>query len=294
MAKKTSSKTSGKELVEVGNEIIVDSIENAVLTADLLMQEAMEAELLEAELEALETHSENALLVRSLVSAYNEHVTDGNMALATQVDVQLTDAIKKLNAEEKSEQVQSWLASQDPILTALQDGGTYRLTGVKRNKETQLIDDITIKPAIIDLRDLYMAKRDIVADNRWLAYCEAANVAIRDFMVKVMGVRHMTDKLKGFQLSETARMLGIKEDNMKTAKGTQSALQKVINSIFGLVDNKPRFIVSAEDAEAFRYTYAKWGNKGVLSVSYSIEATFRKTLTRILVRIVNNLEYTGE
>ena len=63
---------------------------------------------------------------------------------------------------------------------------------------------------------------------------------------------------------------------------------------FGIDDGKPRFVVTAEDAEAFRYTYATWGSQGVLSVKFGVEATFRKILTRILVRIVNNLEYSGE
>ena len=289
-----AKRTSGKEVVAVGNEITVNSIENAALANDILMQEAIEAELLDMEFEALETQSELAIQFRNLVIVYNEQVTAGNMALATQTDAMLKDVLKKLNANEKAVQVQTWLASPDPIVTALHDGGTYKLTNVKRNKETLMIDDIVIKPAIIDLRDLYMAKKEIVADNRWLAYCEAANVAIRDFMVKIMGVKHMTDKLKGFQLTATSKILGIKEADMKTAKGCQGALQKVVNSIFGMIDNKPRFIVTQEDAEAFRYTYASWGTQGVVSVKFSIEATFRKILTRILVRIVNELDYAGE
>ena len=250
--------------------------------------------ILDTDLESVEAQSEKSVLFRNLVHAFNEQVAEGNMTLASQTDVALTDAMKKLNAEEKSDQIQNWLATPDPIVSVLQDGGTYKLTGIKRNKETGMIDDIIVKPAIVDLRDVYMANKAIVADQRWLAYCEAANVAIRDFMVKVMGIKHMTDKLKGFQLSATSKMLGIAEKDMKTAKGCTGALQKVVNSIFGLIDGKPRFEVTAEDAEAFRYTYASWGNQGVVNVKLSMEATFRKSLTRILVRIVNEIEYAGE
>ena len=294
MARKTSGKTSGKEVVAAGNEIVVDAIENAALAADILAQEAMEAEFLDMELEALETQSELATQFRSLVNTYNELVTAGNMVLATQTDAQLKDALKKLNAEEKAGQIQGWLATPEPIITVLQDGGTYRLTDVKRNKETLMIDDIVTKPTIVDLRDLHMANKEIVADNRWLMYCEAANALILNYLTKVMGIKQMTDKLKNFKLKMTSQLLEIKEADMKTAKGCLEALQKVTNSIFGLENNRPRFTVTTEDSEAFRYTYARWGNKTVTSVAFPIEATFRKILTRILVRIVNNLEYTGE
>jgi len=246
--------------------------------------------LLDVELESVESQSEKSIVVRTLVAQYNDAVANGDMAVATSLDKQLLEALKALNAEERATQIENWLGTSDPVVSALIDGGTYRLTAVKRNKETGLIDDIIVKTAVIDLRDIYMVNKTVFHDQNWLAYCEAANVAIRDFMVKVLGIKHMTDKLKGFQLTATSKMLGISIADMKTAKGCTGALQKVIDSIFGT----GRYTVTAEDAEVFRYTYATWGTQNALSVKLSIESTFRKILTRIMVRIVNELGYTGE
>jgi len=247
-------------------------------------------ELLAPDLESADSQTEASIRVRTLVGQYNDAVTNDNMSLATTLDAQLQEAIKALNSEERTVQITNWLGTSDPVVSALIDGGTYRLTAVKRNKETGLIDDIIVKTAVIDLRDIYVVNKAVFRDQNWLAYCEAANVAIRDFMVKVLGIKHMTDKLKGFQLTATSKMLGISMAAMKTAKGCTGALQKVIDSIFGA----DRYTVTTEDAEAFRYTYATWGTQNTLSVKLSIEATFRRTLTRILVRIVNDLAYTGE
>ena len=255
---------------------------------------AMEV-LQNAELESTEGMTEQAVTVHKLVMAINTAIIEEKLAIAKILDAVLKDALKLLNEEEEANQIQGWLAMEEPILNCLQQGGTYSLTAVKRDKDTGHIDEIVMKPAIVDLRELYMKNRKIVANNRWLMYCEAANMAIRDYMVRVMGIRKMSDKLTKFKLSAAAQGLGISEKDMRTAKGCQAALQKVVDAIFKLDDTgKARFTVTAEDAEVFRHTYAKWSNTTTLGVKLPFEATFRKTLTRILVRIVNNLEYEGE
>jgi hypothetical protein len=104
-----------------------------------------------------------------------------------------------------------------------------------------------------------------------------------------MGIKTFTEKLSGFKLSATAKMLKISVTDMKTAKGTKAALQRVVDSILGA-----GYTVTCEDAEGFRYNYSQWGNKAINSVSLSMETSFRKQLTRIMVRIVSELEYIGE
>jgi len=222
-----------------------------------------------------------------LLSSYNDALVAGNTTLTNSIKATLDIAIKELNEEEKSAQLNGWAETEKPVLSCLLDGGTFGLTGIKKDKDTEMLTLIG-KSQIVDLKDLFKVKMEAFADRNWLAYSEAANIAIRDFIASVMGIRTMTEKLAGFKLSATAAMLGIGVKDMKTAKGCQAALQKVVNSII------EGYTVSAEDAEAFRYNYSQWGNKSITGVSLSMEASFRKMLTRILVKIVNDMEYVGE
>ena len=260
------------------------------------MEKMIKEALQRVELENAEGMSDAAVAVHKLVMAVNTAIVEEKLALAKTLDAALGDALKLLNKEEEANQILGWLAMEDPILACLTvGGGTYSLTSVKRDKDTGMIDEIVMKPAIVDLRDVYMANTAIIANPKWLMYAEAANMAIRDYMVRGMGIKKMSDKLTKFVLEAAAKGLGISEKDMRTAKGCQAALQKVVNSIMGLdSEKKARFTVTAEDAEVFRHTYAKWSNSTTLGVKLPLEATFRKTLTRVLVRIVNNLEYVGE
>ena len=240
-----------------------------------------------------ESGTEKSNAVRTLVTAFNDAVTAGNASLIASNEQLLTTALKELNEEEKSVQLNNWAGLSDSLLGCLESGGTYSLTGVKKDKDLGTVE-LVGKSAIVDLKDLFKVKQAAFADRNWLAYSEAANIAIRDYIAKIMKISTFTEKLAGFKLSATAAMLGITVKDMSTAKGTTSALQKVVDSIMGKVDGKSRYYVESEDAEAFRYNYSQWGNKAINSVSLNMEATFRKNLTRILVKMVNNLEYIGE
>ena len=235
---------------------------------------------------ALETQV--ATKFKELVVTFNDAVIDGNTAVMVTTEKALKEALKALNDEEKSNQLQAWASSEKPVLTCLTEGGTFSLTSVKRDKDVGTLE-ISGKSAIVDLKELFKIAPNAFADKRWMAFTEAANIAIRDYIAKVMGIKTFTEKLAGFKLSATAKMLGIDEKDMRTAKGTKSALQKVVDSILGT-----GYTVTSEDAEAFRYNYSQWGNKAINSVTLSMEASFRKQLTRILVRIVNEMEYMGE
>jgi len=237
--------------------------------------------------------TEKSITVRKLVTAFNDAVVAGNASLIASTEQMLSTAIKELNEEEKSVQLNNWAELSDSLIACLTSGGTYTLTGVKKDKDLGTVE-IVGKSAIVDLKDLFKVKQTAFADRNWLAYSEAANIAIRDYIAKIMKIGTFTEKLAGFKLSATAAMLGITVKDMSSAKGTTSALQKVVDSMMGKVDGKSRYAVESEDAEAFRYNYSQWGNKAINSVSLNMEATFRKNLTRILVKMVNNLEYIGE
>jgi len=265
-----------------------------VIMADSKKQEALAPEvdatneMLDNSVEALALDTETARKFKELVIAYNNAVIEENVSLAVQSEKALAETLKALNTEEKAAQLQTWAESQSPVLTCLTEGGTFSLTSIKRDKDLGTVE-ISGKSAIVDLKELFKIAPNAFADKRWMAFTEAANISIRDYIAKVMGIKTFTEKLAGFKLSATAKMLGIAEKDMRTAKGTRSALQKVVDSIVG-----GDYTVTSEDAEAFRYNYSQWGNKAINSVSLSMEASFRKQLTRIMVRIVNELEYMGE
>jgi len=244
-------------------------------------------EVLENEMDVFEVDSETSKVFKELVQKFNDAVVDEDTTAMMQIDKMLKDALKALNDEEKAAQLNIWAQSEKPVLTCLLDGGTFALTSMKRDKDTGTIE-ISGKSAIVDLKDLFKVAPDAFAHKHWMAYAEAANVAIRDYIASVMKIKTFTEKLSGFKLSATAQMLGINAADMKTAKGTRAALQKVVDSIVA------EYTVTAEDAEAFRFNYSTWGNKAINSVSLSMEVSFRKMLTRILVRIVNEMEYVGE
>ena len=282
------AKKNGKELVaQTDGTVAVTTMEDALLNAGIDMEEAREAAILDAEMEAEATGTEKSIAVRTLVESHNDAVAAGNATLTATIKLTLDKALKELNEEERTTQLNGWAGTEKPVLSCLTDGGVFGLTGLKKDKDTELIT-LVGKSQIVDLRDLFKVKMDAFADKNWLAYSEAANIAIRDFIATVMGIRTMTEKLTGFKLSATAQMLGISAKDMKTAKGCQAALQKFVNSII------EGYTVSAEDAEAFRYNYSQWGSKSITGVSLSMEVSFRKMLTRILVKIVNEMEYVGE
>lgn len=245
-------------------------------------------EMLDNSVEAFALDTEAARKFKELVVTFNNAVIEENVSLMVQTEKALKEALKALNDEEKAAQVQAWAASTTPVVTCLTEGGVYALTSVKRDKDVGTIE-ISGKSAIVDLKDLFKVAPTAFAEKTWMAHTEAANIAIRDYIAKVMGIKTFTEKLSGFKLSATAKMLKISVTDMKTAKGTCSALQRVVDSILGT-----GYTVTSEDAEAFRYNYSQWGNKAINSVSLSMEATFRKQLTRIMVRIVNDMEYMGE
>lgn len=245
-------------------------------------------ELLNDEVEAFSLESATATKFKQLVTEFNAAIIDENAALAVATEKLLRDALKALNDEEKAAQLNLWAGAEEPVLACLLDGGTFALTSIKRDKDIGTIE-ISGKSAIVDLKELFKVVPQAFANQLWAAYAEAANIAIRDYIANVMGIKTMTEKLSGFKLSATAKMLGIDAADMKSAKGTKAALQKVVDSILG-----EGYTVTAEDAEAFRFNYASWGNKAINSVGLSMEATFRKMLTRIMYRIVNDVEYIGE
>jgi hypothetical protein len=281
-------KTKSKELVaQKDGNIVVGTTEDALLADGIDAMEAQEADTLNSENEVTTTETEKSIAVRTLIAAHNDALVAGSTALTATIKTTLDKAIKELNEEEKSVQLNGWADTEKPVLSCLTDGGTFGLTGIKTDKDTGMIT-LVGKSQIVDLKELFKVKMDAFVDRNWLAYAEAANIAIRDFIASVMNIRTMTEKLAGFKLTATAAMLGIGAKDMKTAKGCQAALQKVVNSII------EGYTVTVEDAEAFRYNYSQWGSKSITGVSLSMEATFRKTLTRILVKIVNKMEYVGE
>ena len=245
-------------------------------------------ELLDTSVEAIALESPIATKFKELVTTFNTAVVEENTSLMVSTEAAIKDTLKALNDEEKAAQLQNWAESEKPVHTCLTEGGTFALTSVKRDKDVGTLE-ISGKSAIVDLKELFKVAPNAFADKRWMAYTEAANIAIRDYIAKVMGIKTFTEKLAGFKLSATAKMLNISVGDMKTAKGTRTALQSVVDSIIG-----EGYTVTSEDAEAFRYNYSQWGNKAINSVSLSMEASFRKQLTRIMVRIVNELEYMGE
>lgn len=245
-------------------------------------------EMLNNTVEAFALDTEATRKFKELVATFNNAVIEENISLMVQTEKVLKEALKAVNDEEKAAQVQAWADSAKPILTCLTEGGVYALTSIKRDKDVGTIE-ISGKSAIVDLKDLHKIAPTAFAEKTWMAYTEAANIAIRDYIAKVMGIKTFTEKLAGFKLNATAKMLKISAGDMKTAKGTKAALQRVVDSILGT-----GYTVTCEDAEAFRYNYSQWGNKAINSVSLSMEASFRKQLTRIMVRIVNDLEYMGE
>ena len=243
--------------------------------------------LLDAEPEAIEGASEKALAFQKAIERYNEEI-DLETAKIAEYEQAVQTTLKLLNEEEKATQLESWASTDKPVIACLHNGGTYALTSVSRDKDTGYMN-ISGKAAIVDLKDLWMVKKEAFAEKNWVLFAEAANVAIRDYIASIMGIKVFTEKLAKFKLSASASVLGITAKDMKTAKGTKIALQKVVNSILGT-----GYEVTTEDAEAFRYNYSQWGNKSITSVSMCIESNFRKQLTRLLYRIVNEAEYIGE
>ena len=232
--------------------------------------------------------SVNAATVKQLVQAYNSAVETENAGVMQVIEPQLKEAMKLLNDDERAAQLVAWASSENPLISVLSGAcGVYTLTALTKHKEMGTYE-LTDKTDIVDLFDLFKLAPQAFAKRDWIAYAEAANIAIRDYIANVMKIT-MSEKLAKFKLSIAAKALGITEKDMRTAKGTKGALQQVVDAICG-----SGFTVASEDAEALRLAYASWNNKSTTSVTLPMEVRFRKQLTRILVRIVNELEYSGE
>ena len=245
-----------------------------------------ESALQDTTLAALET--EASLNVKRLVLEFNGAVEAEDAVQMQLIEPQLKEALKLLNSEERAAQLTAWAGTEKPVESVLRSGGEYALTALSKHKDMGTYE-LDGKTDIVDLADLFRLVPKAFANHNWLAYTEAANIAIRDYIVNVMKIKTMSEKHTAFKLSVAASALGITMKDMRTAKGSKGALQKVVDSILG-----SGYIVEDEDGEALRLNYSAWGNKAITSVALCMEARFRKQLTRILVRIVNDLEYSGE
>lgn len=224
--------------------------------------------------------------VNSLLVVLNATITDKKTdAEIAQRKAELDLAIGELNTEEKANTIADFSASETPVLDACRVG-MYALTTAIKDKNG---DGYTLgeKYEVIDLLDLSKTKPDAFKDAQWIYYAEALNHAVKDYIMAMQGITKKSKRLDDYKVSATAQILGITVKDMKTSKGMTAALQKVVDSI---VDGQT---ATSTDAEALRLNYSKWGS-AINGVSMPIEGSFRKQITRVLFRIVNNEEFIGE
>jgi hypothetical protein len=219
--------------------------------------------------------------VEQLLEKLNAAIIDGVPAQIVEARHAFDEGLTKLNDEERGAQMTAWMTEESPVLAALKADGQYVLTCASKDKKADTFS-LDVKTEIIDLAKEFDGQA-VFADKQWFVYAEALNHAIKDYLLKIGKIvpKKVSERLENFKLSATAKALGIGVDKVKTTKGLTDALQRVVNAII------PGFEVQPEDSEMLRLNYSKWG-KAPAAVSLSIESSFRKQLTRVLVAIVND------
>lgn len=224
--------------------------------------------------------------VNTLLNALNAAISEENPdTVIAQIKTELDTAISVLNDEERATTLADLAASLMPVYETCRVG-MYALTSIVKDKKGNGYSKGE-KYEIIDLYDLAKVKPEAFKNPQWIYYVEALNHAVKDYILAMQGITKKSQRLSEFKLSATAQILGISVKDTKTNKGMTAALQTVVDTI--LCDQT----VTNIDAEALRLNYSAWG-RAINGVVMPIETSFRKQITRILFRIINNEEFVGE
>lgn len=233
------------------------------------------------------------------IAAMNEAVASDSYKGIAEAKGAMTKAFEELNAQVITEAFDGFLATENPMLSAIKQGYVdlyaskserNNLTGaeswVMSKKENVVIDIVSLEKH---------AKRKIFANGQWVWWIERFIHCLTQKAIEEIGTAEEKEKyLKNHQLSETARKCDVGANPTSYASLTK-ALQAVVDGIIFEDNGKGlnKWKIDKRDVKYLIYLAFRKG-KGKRSIAIPKDTTVVSLITEVCNRLVTGGEYVFE
>ena len=238
--------------------------------------------------------------INEILAVINKAIIDEDVSTKKANEELLEECIKSYNAELRKKEYNKWLSTENPVLTALQQGKVDQIKrkNVKGKEGAPDKVETTDTWAVVDLIELKdYADRNLFVSGQWIQRISLWNNALKAWKSKDLGdinaTHAMKDFIKSLERDEDVEVnftfSGTISKNLLIKTGQIIADNIVMNPD---ADAKP-FIFEGKDVEYVALAF-KPSRKDILQYAAIRDNTCITMFTRAMHRIVTGGTYTVE